>query len=146
MQQFATTQTSIAANKLPFEDVKLSSPVSRDASSSSFENSAQKSAFEEALAKQEQSSRSSGNNARHDADRASAKSDRSKQNDAQDSANEVRENSIDDAKEEQVIIQRNKEIAATKAENKERQQTDNTDKNQYFCEFFYKHSKNVNIC
>jgi len=131
MQQFATTQTSIAANKLPFEDVKLSSPVSRDASSSSFENSAQKSAFEEALAKQEQSSRSSGNNARHDADRASAKSDRSKQNDAQDSANEVRENSIDDAKEEQVIIQRNKEIAATKAENKERQQTDNTDKNQY---------------
>jgi flagellar hook-length control protein FliK len=131
MQQFATTQTSIAANKLPFEDVKLSSPVSRDASSSSFENSAQKSAFEEALAKQEQSSRSSGNNARHDADRASAKSDRSKQNDAQDSANEVRKNSIDDAKEEQVIIQRNKEIAATKAENKERQQTDSTEKNQY---------------
>lgn len=131
MQQFATTQTSIAANKLPFEDVKLSSPVPREASSSSFENSAQKSAFEEALAKQEQSSRSSGNNARHDADRTSAKSDRSKQSDAQDNANEARQNSIDEANEEQNTIQRNKEIAETKAENKERQQADITEKNQY---------------
>ncbi|AEP30457.1 flagellar hook-length control protein FliK [Brumicola nitratireducens] len=131
MQQFATTQTSIAANKLPFEDVKLSSAVSRDASSSSFENSAQKSAFEEALAKQEQSSRSSGNNARQDADRASAKSDRSKQSDAQDNANEVRQNSIDEANEEQRTIQRNKEMAETKAEDKARQQTDITEKNQY---------------
>ncbi len=131
MQQFATTQTSIAANKLPFEDVKLSSSVPRDASSSSFENSAQKSAFEEALAKQEQSSRSSGNNERHDADRASAKSDRSKQSDAQDSAKEARQNSIDEANEEQATIQRNKEMAATKAENKEQQQTDITEKNKY---------------
>lgn len=131
MQQFATTQTSIAANKLPFEDIQLSSAVSRDARSSSFENSAQKSAFEEALAKQEQSSRSSGNNARHDADRASAKSDRSKQSDAQDNANEARQKRMDEANEEQRIIQRNKEMAATRAENKERQQTDINEKNQY---------------
>jgi flagellar hook-length control protein FliK len=63
MQQFATTQTSIAANKLPFEDVKLSSSAPRNTSSSSFDGnsqnestqneSIQKSAFEEALARHE---------------------------------------------------------------------------------------------
>lgn len=135
MQQFATTQTSIAANKLPFEDVKLSSSVSRDASSSSFENSAQKSAFEEALAKQEQSSRTSANNARHDADRASAKSELSKQSEAQDSAKGVRQNNIDDANEEQRTlqhntIQRNKEMPVTTADNNERQESNITEKNQ----------------
>jgi flagellar hook-length control protein FliK len=67
MQQFATTQTSIAANKLPFEDVKLSSSVPRNTSSSSFDGNAhndstQKSAFEEALARHEKSSQPTAKN------------------------------------------------------------------------------------
>ena len=130
MQQFATSQTSIAANKLPFDDVKLSSSVPRDANNSSFESGAQKSAFEDALAKQEQSSRSSDNNARDGAGQTSAQSDRAKQSEAKNSANETRQNSIDKARDEQRTIQRNREMAETNAESKERQQKDITETNQ----------------
>jgi flagellar hook-length control protein FliK len=142
MQQFATTQTSIAANKLPFEDVKLSSSVPRDANNSSFESSAQKSAFEEALAKQEQSSRSSDNNAsnsasnnasnsaHNNAGQTSAQSERVKHSEARSSASEARQNSIDKANDEQRTIQRNREMAETDAESKERQQKVITEKNQ----------------
>ncbi len=130
MQQFATSQTSIAANKLAFEDVKLSSSVPRDANNSSFESRAQKSAFEDALAKQEQSSRSSDNNARNDAGQTSVQSERHQQSEAKNSANETRQNSIDKTSEDKRTIQRNKGMAESNAESKERQQKDITEKNQ----------------
>jgi flagellar hook-length control protein FliK len=68
MQQSATTQTSIAANQLPFEDVKLSSSAPRNISNLSFDDNAQnestqKSEFEEALARHEQSSQATAKNA-----------------------------------------------------------------------------------
>ena len=68
MQQSATTQTSIAANQLPFEDVKLSSSAPRNISNLSFDDndqneSTQKSEFEEALARHEQSSQATAKNA-----------------------------------------------------------------------------------
>ncbi len=60
MQQFATTQTTIAANKPQFEDTSLSSVALRDSNKASFgsseENKSQKSAFENALAQHERSS------------------------------------------------------------------------------------------
>jgi len=130
MQQFATTQTSIAANKLPFEDVKLSSSVPRDTNNSSFESSAKKSAFEEALARQEQSSRSSQNHVRDDAGQTSAQSERAKHNEAKNSASETRQNNLDKANDEQRTIQRNRDVAEANAESKERQQNDITEKNQ----------------
>ncbi len=141
MQQFATTQTSIAANKLPFEDRKLSSSVPRDASSSSFESSAQKSAFEDALAKQEQSRHSTrtheGNDKarndhpREDSNRTSASSTSVKQKEARDNAEAHRQKTIDEANEEHEIIERKRELAETKAESKERQQTDFAEQEQY---------------
>jgi flagellar hook-length control protein FliK len=68
MQEFAATQTSIAANKLPYEDAKLSLPALGNISNSSFDHNAQneitqKSAFEEALARHEQLSQATAKNA-----------------------------------------------------------------------------------
>jgi flagellar hook-length control protein FliK len=87
MQQFATTQTSIAANKLPFEDVKLSSSVPRNTSSSSFDGNAhndstQKSAFEEALARHEKSSQPTAKNLYDD--KATQRAESANKNEAKD--------------------------------------------------------------
>ncbi|MEQ3652277.1 MAG: flagellar hook-length control protein FliK [Glaciecola sp.] len=53
MQQFATAQTTIAASNIAFEEIQVNSPVSRESAGSQYDNSQQRSAFEEALARQE---------------------------------------------------------------------------------------------
>jgi flagellar hook-length control protein FliK len=109
MQQFATTKTSIAANKLPFEDIKLSSPAARNTSSSSFDGNAQnesiqKSAFEEAFARHEKSSQSTSKNIRDD--NLAQRAELSRNNEAK----EVRQDSIDRANEQSQTRRLNKGV------------------------------------
>jgi flagellar hook-length control protein FliK len=109
MQQFATTQTSIAANQLPFEDVKLSSPAPRNTSSSSSDDNAQndstqKSAFEEALARHEQSSQSKARNLSDDNVTQRAELSRNSE------AKEARQDVIDRANEQSKINRRNRDV------------------------------------
>nr|WP_297347843.1 flagellar hook-length control protein FliK [uncultured Glaciecola sp.] len=109
MQQFATTQTSIAANKLPFEDVKLSSPAPRNTRSSSFDGNAQnesiqKSAFEEALARHAKSSQPTAKNLRDENVTQRAESARNSE------VKEARQDSIDSAAEQSQIKQRNRDV------------------------------------
>ncbi len=106
MQQFATTQTSIAANKLPFEDVKPSSLAPRNTSSSSFDGNAQndsthKSAFEEALARHEKSSHLTAENSRDDNLAQQAESSKKSE------AKEARQDSIDKVNEQSQTKPRN---------------------------------------
>lgn len=119
MQQFATTQTSIAANKVPFEDVKLSSSVPRDANNSTFDNSSRKSAFEEALAKQEQSSQSNNKGANND--NASQRADSIARNDA---AKQARQQSVDRANEQQDARQRKQAQTEQLDDTRERQRSE----------------------
>jgi len=126
MQQFATTQTNIAANKLPFEDVKLSSSASRNTSSSSFDGSAQKSAFEEALARQEQSSQSTAKNVRNEDENVFQRAESARNNEA----NDARQDSIDRANERSQTRQDNKDLTQRRAETNARQQSDNTQQNK----------------
>ncbi|MFT5277972.1 MAG: flagellar hook-length control protein FliK, partial [Granulosicoccus sp.] len=74
MQQLATTQTTIAANKPQFEDTSLSSAALRDSSKASFgsseENKSQKSAFENALAQHERSSSRRSQDSRDEAEKS----------------------------------------------------------------------------
>ncbi|GAC27148.1 flagellar hook-length control protein FliK [Brumicola pallidula] len=148
MQQFATTQTSIAANKLPFEDVKLSSSVPRDTSSSSFDRSAQnrsaqngsaqngsaqngsaqKSAFEEALARQEQSSSTAAQNVRNDKNNVSQRvADDARKNEAK----EARQDSVARASEQNSTNQRNRDVAETRAATNDAQQNEYAQQKEY---------------
>ena len=109
MQQFATTQTSIAANKLPFEDVKLSSSAPRNTSSSSFDvnaqnDSTQKSAFKEALARHEKSSQPTAENLLDDNLAQRAELTRKRE------VKEARQDSVDRANEQSQIKRRNRDV------------------------------------
>lgn len=109
MQQFATTQTSIAANKLPFEDVKLSSSAPRNTSSSSFDvnaqnDSTQKSAFEEALARHEKSSQPTAENLLDDNLAQRAELSRKRE------VKEARQDTVDRANEQSQIKRRNRDV------------------------------------
>ncbi|PKH99772.1 flagellar hook-length control protein FliK [Glaciecola sp. 33A] len=127
MQQFATTQTSIAANKLPFEDVKLSSSVPHDTSSSSLNGSAQKSAFEEALARQEKSSSPSAQNGRNDKENAAQRvADEAKNNQAK----EARQDSVATPREQSRANQQNRDVTETQAETDDRKQSEYAQQNK----------------
>ena len=109
MQQFATTQTSIAANKLPFDDVKLSSSAPRNTSSSSFDvnaqnDSTQKSAFKEALARHEKSSQPTAENLLDDNLAQRAELTRKRE------VKEARQDSVDRANEQSQIKRRNRDV------------------------------------
>jgi flagellar hook-length control protein FliK len=137
MQQFATTPTSIAANKLPFEDVKLTSSVPRDTGNSALNGraqngSAQKSAFDEALARQEKSSSTGAQNLRND-----------QENEAQRVAVDARNNQAKEARQESVATareqnrtnqhrtnQHNREVTETRAETNGRKQNEYAQQNK----------------
>lgn len=142
MQQFATTQTSIAASKLPFEDVQQSSPIARGANGSTFNNNTQndsknvaqnhansdvkndtqKRAFEDALARQEQRSQNEARGARAEADtRHEASSDvqknsneRNEDSKREDSKRIVQRNSIDEAQQTDDFAKANAASSDTK--------------------------------
>jgi flagellar hook-length control protein FliK len=109
MQQFATTQTSIAANKLPTEAVTLSLSAPRNTSSSSFDGNArnespQKSAFEEALARHEKSSQPTAEQLRGDNSAQRAESSKKCE------AKEAMQDSIDSASEQRRTKLRNRDV------------------------------------
>jgi flagellar hook-length control protein FliK len=132
MQQFATTQTSIAANKLPFEDVKLSSSVPHDTSSSSLNGraqngSAQKSAFEEALARQEKSSSPGAQKGRNDKENAAQRV----ADDARNiQAKEARQDSVATPREQSRTNQQNRDVTETQAETDDRKQNEYAQQNK----------------
>ena len=134
MQQFATSQTSIAANKLTFDDIKQSSATPHDASNSAFNTSidssrqdsdSQKSAFEDVLSKQEQSAQGK---ARHNSDLGESKSKEAVQQDVEqvnksrsdEKSHESKESKLVDnknASEQQVIPEKQRHSEVSNSDN-----------------------------
>ncbi|MFQ3250110.1 MAG: flagellar hook-length control protein FliK [Glaciecola sp.] len=107
MQQFASTQTSIAASKIPFEDVKQSSTNSSFAESSPIAGNSPKSAFEEALSQHEQSNQSAATRSR----RASAESERKLEQ-----RNDQREASMKEQERLKETAENNKQLSSEQTE------------------------------
>ncbi|MBF7072375.1 flagellar hook-length control protein FliK [Glaciecola sp. MH2013] len=120
MQQFASTQTSIAASNIAFDEIKLSSPVGRDAQSTSLQSSEQRSAFEDALARQEQKNASSSE--RSDQKGKSI----AQRNDSRDASSERAQESRERARDNQLKAEGKREELASQrerqAENQEAKQ------------------------
>ncbi|WP_412972751.1 flagellar hook-length control protein FliK [Glaciecola sp. MF2-115] len=107
MQQFASTQTSIAASKIPFEDVKQSSTNSSFAESSPIAGNSPKSAFEEALSQHEQSNQSAATRSR----RASAESEKKLEQ-----RNDQREASMKEQERLKETAENNKQLSSEQTE------------------------------
>ncbi len=76
MQQFATAQTTLAASNIAFDEIQVNAPVSREANGTGYDQSQQRSAFEEALARQEKQAESRREPERSDSNRRTQSDDK----------------------------------------------------------------------